>query len=184
MAIFAHHLQHLLTSAAIQTNIVILGRHCTQVKFRVHQDVTLCLGNPRSLEAGWEEVENRNISAQFLLTLDTSLGFCPRRDTRPKRPLVWSSRAILTHLWVFLSPVWWPEGWTYMAFGERRGNEEADFFHTWTVNLSWLSQRQAHVFELYVGSEWLENPKLFPSEKGSVVILNKIFPSQWWNPEC
>lgn len=86
---FAHHLEHLLTSsAAIQTNIVILEKHCTQIKFRVHQDVTLCSGNPGSLKAGWKEREDRNISAQSLLTLDTSLGFCLSQDTGPKRPLV------------------------------------------------------------------------------------------------
>jgi len=61
MAMFSHCLAHLLTSsAAIQTNIVILERHCTQIKFTAHQDVTLCSGNPGSLEAGWEEREDRN----------------------------------------------------------------------------------------------------------------------------
>lgn len=92
MAMFSHCLAHLLTSsAAIQTNIVILERHCTQIKFTAHQDVTLCSGNSGSLEAGWEEREDRNISVQSLLTLNTSLGICLSQDDRPKRPLVWST---------------------------------------------------------------------------------------------
>ena len=92
MAMFSHCLAHLLTSsAAIQTNIVILERHCTQIKFTAQQDVNLCSGNPGSLEAGWEEREDRNISVQSLLTLNTSLGICLSQDARPKRPLVWST---------------------------------------------------------------------------------------------
>lgn len=86
-----------------------------------------CSGNPRLLEAGWEKREDGNISARPSLALDTSLGFCQSQDTGLKRPLFWSSTAILTCICPFSSPTWWTGVSIEMFFWGKK--KEVDLTH-------------------------------------------------------